>query len=418
MGHGRSKLSQPPPHPQTKSRLCLLPVELLDQINDELPISSRASLALTSKLLACKQGILSWDTLKHQPADKQVFLGLLSKDHPRLLPCHTCLRLHDREEVKRLPNLHRETVDLRKYRSYLECRVSFAYVQLAMSSHRLSPGYDFLSHSKYSRELELHFTRRTPQIEVTTEFKIVKDRFLYKSGTHREIDIRKAIDNRGDSGSSEMYANFRQLIRKFRGLGCPAPYDDLELLCRGYEALSQGYWDQLNAQWRLLACGHFDVLIGFPILIWPLFKRAEVQINRGDITLTTIQSAIYRCRYCATEVQATIELSDATCWLNVTCWKDLGDGTAKGEEPWTTHTLYRPGKYCLERQNWYQPTHKHRGCISEAFECPDKADTTMHLSVPPFEMYDPSLNLERLYGEEGDHDGVMVLVRSGNTLCE
>lgn len=75
-------------------------------------------------------------------------------------------------------------------------------------------------------------------------------------------------------------------------------------------------------------------MTGFPILTWTLLKRAEAHIKGGDRTPTTVQSGYYRCRYCATEVQASVELaSDATCWLEVTSWKDLGDGTAQGSSP-------------------------------------------------------------------------------------
>lgn len=110
-------------------------------------------------------------------------------------------------------------------------------------------------------------------------------------------------------------------------------------------------------------------MTGFPILTWTLLKRAKTHIKGGDRTPTTVQSGYYRCRYSATEVQASVELSsDATCWLEVTFWKDLGDGTAQGEQPWIAHQSYRPGVYLVP--DLYQPTRKYRGCIPEAFESP------------------------------------------------
>lgn len=86
------------------------------------------------------------------------------------------------------------------------------------------------------------------------------------------------------------------------------------IMCNSHDALYQGYWDQLVAQWYILSCGHLDVVTGFPILTWTLLKRAEAHIKGGDRTSTTIQSGLYRCRCCATEVQASVELSlDVTC---------------------------------------------------------------------------------------------------------
>jgi len=127
--------------------------------------------------------------------------------------------------------------------------------------------------------------------------------------------------------------------------------------------------------------------------------------GRGN-TESTIQSAIYRCRYCATEVQASVELSaDAACWFTVTAWKDLGDGSDQNAQPWVAHQKVEALNASCER---YQPAPKHRGCFSEAFETPARADTTLHMSIPPFEIYDPELRLDRLYDEESGVESAVV----------
>lgn len=89
-----------------------------------------------------------------------------------------------------------------------------------------------------------------------------------------------------------------------------------------------------------------------------------------------------------------VELSvDGLCSLTVTSWKDLGDGTDKTAEPWVRHEQAYDGS-----DYWgYKPMPKHRGRISEAFETPAWADRTLHLSVPPFEIFNCHFRFDGLY---------------------
>ncbi|MCJ1245514.1 hypothetical protein MMC30_002718 [Trapelia coarctata] len=273
-----------------------------------------------------------------------------------------------------------------------------------MSCHRVSPDYDLLSQAKDSGTIELSASQISP-IELTVDFKIVNDRFLYKACTRREIDIQKVTRDRAPLKASTTYTEFQQLIPKYDD---PLSYlEPRHILFAKFDALYLGYRDQLSQQGSLLKCGHLDISAGFPILTWTLFKQAETLIHAGLKSATTIQSDIHRCRYCATEIQATVELSpDATCWFAATSWKDLGDGTDQTKQPWITHQQFDPSRVWY--RGFYQPTHKHRGCISEALETPTLADTTLHLAVPPFGLFDGEFKFERLYNEDDDLDDLTV----------
>lgn len=149
-----ASISNTPAHPPIESRLCQLPVEILNSITEELPIHSRVALSLACTLLLFKQGNLSWDALKQQTAEKQILLDLLARDHPRLLSCHTCFRLHNRDWVRMRPDLHSEGGHLEMFGTNKEEHFSFAYIQLAMQCHRTSPEYDFFAHSKHVQKVQ------------------------------------------------------------------------------------------------------------------------------------------------------------------------------------------------------------------------------------------------------------------------
>jgi len=236
---GAANLYSEPPHPQTESRLCQLPVELLHLIKDELPIHARATLALSCKLMAYKQGTSSWPASKHDDEERQVFLDLLSKDHPRLLPCHTCLRLHDREQVQRSPSLHREAGYLNIDAPDRECQLSFAYVQLAMACHRVSPEYDFLAYTNYTKKT-ISIPGRTAMVDMTMEFSIVMGRFLFKVQTRRGIDVQAGIRYRSLMRASPLYAGFLRAIAEHTA-SSRSSNDPCIFGCSKYELLFQGY---------------------------------------------------------------------------------------------------------------------------------------------------------------------------------
>lgn len=71
-----------------------LPVELLQLIATNLPLSAAASFALSSKYICYVVGPQYWHHLRSQPLEHEIFLGFLEKDMNRHWLCHQCLIFH------------------------------------------------------------------------------------------------------------------------------------------------------------------------------------------------------------------------------------------------------------------------------------------------------------------------------------
>ncbi|KAL2354385.1 hypothetical protein BJ546DRAFT_57593 [Cryomyces antarcticus] len=128
--------------------LMSLPIELVQLIATFLPLSSQATLALTSHSMLSTIGGESWQALRlnRHKDEKRVFLAHIENKFPKHRLCNRCARLHPRDDVE--GPFEWEVLPVRKCVEKEGCIhfigfyfLYFHLVQLAMSRYLLGPAH-------------------------------------------------------------------------------------------------------------------------------------------------------------------------------------------------------------------------------------------------------------------------------------
>lgn len=282
-------------------------------LTEHLPLKSQAALTLTYKKLNHSLGNKSWAALRSvaELKEKREFVIWLSKDDPSVFSCYACARLH-RKVILRSTCLHDlQNVFLFPHQNYKHYSrsICFAQIQLAI----MGPGFGLPLHGRsLKRLIELSRTSQSwhshfhPLIATTTAFRLVQNRLL-KVHSSIELDMAKAKQ------------------------------EDKYLRSQAATYLWHGSHDQLGELMQKKSCAHQVNYV--QRVISTLMQMDKLQRDNPS-AFGPVEGSIYRCTYCATELQYLAEpLYDwgVRCRLSLTAWKDLGSGFDSTEQLWRGH---------------------------------------------------------------------------------
>lgn len=180
-----------------------LPIELIQFIVQQLPLSSAASLSLCSKTISHVIGLQYRHNLSSQTLEKQDFLTIIERDHPRYWLCHVCTRLHlrpfqtleykgpssDRGSLSSLPRYCRRKYEIFRNgccnRSGLNAwypalrpslRITHPMVHLAMNRHFFGPSHGTpldIFYNRFQRDV-------IGETNISTQAHIIADEFYLR----------------------------------------------------------------------------------------------------------------------------------------------------------------------------------------------------------------------------------------------
>ena len=325
---------------QKNSRICQLPAEVLVFVTDHLTTSSEASFVLTCKLLCHALGTRSWGRLGQKFNEKRRFLSMIALDLPLLAICKNCVKLHNfgGQSFLRRPDNSRCYADDSAYSpSRKTFRIRYQTVQSIMRDHRLGIKNHLPMMIEKFRYGQSHWIRNT-WVQLAVQLKPVGHRLLIKQETKSNVDFKRITE-------------VKQML--------------LEKPDRGLEfrtAMFKIYQSQFSPASEMISC---HMRGGLDRILSNLFYCAEAHERHVKGCTRPIRSTLYRCPFCATEIQAQICITpNRQCTLVLTSWRDLGSGLAHEDEPFSTHDD--------ERFIPYEPTPDHIGCIKKAFEPSEK----------------------------------------------
>ncbi|MCJ1360590.1 MAG: hypothetical protein MMC33_010598 [Icmadophila ericetorum] len=316
---------------QLLSSLCSLPAEILVLIQQNLPLSSQAAFVLTCKKINLSVGNRSWLVLLDAAAvdERRALLFWLSKDDPFVFSCYSCARLHTLEVTLQHYGCrhHAEDKSFFPHQDHTHYSLRFRQIKLAIRAHTVGPNFGLPLHGLSLDQL----------------------------GPRR---LEGAQQRRTRHGKSKI----RRQIRE---------QSPVKLLMAGYRS-------QLSQFLRKISCEH-QVNHALPAI--RILMQMEKLQRESPAASGYIGSCIYRCTYCATELQYMAEplfSRGLVCRLSVTAWKDLGIGFNPTAQPWQGH------QYLDFGVELYHPATEHEQSIWEAFETEIRThDYLSHLAIEP-----------------------------------
>lgn len=334
---------------QKDSRVCQLPAEVLVLVTDHLTTSSEASFVFTCKLLRHARGTRSWRRLGQEIDEKKKFLSLIALDLPLLAICKNCVKLHNfggQSFLRRPDNSMCHADDTAYSPSRETFNIGYQTVQRVMRAQRLGLEDDMPMVIENFRSGRVHSNRNT-WVQTAVQAKPVGHRLLVKQQTKSNVDFKRAIE-----------AGKRLLEKSDRGLEFRT-------------AMFKIYQSQFSPAADRISCHMRD---GLDRMLSNLFYRAEAHERHVRECTRLIYSRLYRCPFCATEIQAQVFIPpNRQCTLVLTSWRDLGSGLAHEDEPFSTHDN--------ERFIPYEPTPDHSGCIKKAFDPSERVEEDLHVSI-------------------------------------
>ena len=288
---------------QARSPLCALPIEILDMIAQHLTFDTQLSLFLSCKsLLACFGGLCNLFFSEERIDEARKALDVISATYPALVPCWRPGLFNDHCQmppgvVKALPYVEGNRG------IYFRCLTHYE-VLLIVGLHRLSALSGVVDEISYQTVQGIPITdERGHRVLTNVDLCMRSEMLLLRVSL--EIQIPRATAS---------------------GEGLVSP---LQKQCVG-----------------AVYCWHYTYKD--ELILEPLLSEAEILCTNKDFGYRpqTVQSALYRCRMCPTEIEYTITGkpgNQESYFLVATSWRNLGSGRhqdnnrrSDSDNPWSS----------------------------------------------------------------------------------
>ncbi|KAH8652668.1 hypothetical protein BGZ60DRAFT_419999 [Tricladium varicosporioides] len=316
------------------SILARLPIELLQQVANCLPIASAVSFSLSCRHIHLLIGTQYLENLAAAGHETLMFLKLIEHDFPNQIVCNSCKKLHRMQDAKKYTEdgqpvlpvvgpdcLHEDRKAM--VTSYIHENFSTTVFKMAMKHYRQF-GYD-----SQSRQLLNLLSGKVYSDAWGTFVRKQKVQCQIKNGS---LFTCKRIAFHGKCKYVERDSILFWICPhlEYKSIGRPAS------LCL---TTSDPFF--LEEKWtNLLRC------------------EGSTNIQNAPRDLC---SELQQCRYCRTEYKTEFEHDDGcTIKFTIIIWKDLGPGPETKE--WKAH--FPP----QDRVSFPQPVQFHRGEIASVFQ--------------------------------------------------
>jgi F-box domain len=304
------------PNALEKSILLKLPTELLEQIVNNLPVTSAASFSLSCRHIYLLIGTQYLENIATSSHETLVFLNLLEHDLPNQIVCNSCRKLHRIQDARKYTENGQRTFppvepdclnDDREamVTSYIHENFSSTVFKMAMK-HYHHFGYDV-----QSQQLLNHLSDRFSAQLCNTLVQKEKAKSQIRNGS---LFTCKRIDFHGTCTVVERDSIFFWIC----------PHLEIE-----------------STEGSSSLC----ITTSYPLTLeekWSVLLRCENGTNMKKMSWD-LSSEIQQCRYCRTEYKVDFKHDDGcTIRFTITIWKDLGQGPEA--EEWKAHISLQDGR--------------------------------------------------------------------------
>ncbi|PVH80037.1 hypothetical protein DL98DRAFT_209943 [Cadophora sp. DSE1049] len=322
------------PNALEHSLLAKLPVELLQQITNDLPVASAASFSLSCRHIHLLTGTRYLENLATSSHETLVFLKLIERDLQNQILCNSCRKLH-------------RIQDARKY------------------TENGQPFFPVVEPDCLSNDREIMVTQYIHDNFSTAVFKMLMKHYRLFGYDARSRQLLNLVSERVRSHTwgVTLVLNRQAECRISNGSLFTCKRVAFHGKCTGVEPGSMWYWicPHLELE-RTERPASLRIITSYPSSLekWSMILHCEKGANIKK-TSWDLCSELQQCRYCRTEYKAVFEHGNGcTFKFTITIWKDLGQGP-EGEE-WKAQLPLEDGLSSP------LPIHFHRGEIASVFQ--------------------------------------------------
>lgn len=336
------------------SMLERLPIELLQLIARQLPLSSAASLSLCSKTIAHVVGLQYRHKLSSQTLEKQDFLVLIERDHPGYWLCHVCTRLHPRPGQT------------------LEHNGPSSNIGSLRSLPRYNRKYDIFRNGCCNRSgLNAWYPALRPTLKITHPMvHLAMNRHFFGPSHGNPLDIFYTPFQRDVIGEVNISTQARIIADEFY----------LRWQYRIVIPFSGGFDQVWKLSLGLCICPHLQTTLVEKDIITRICECMLSHRNNGPCQNC---NRSIKCRSCLTEFEVAIhKLESIGHILEITTWKNFGSGRSAKDQKWADQV------WETARNKVYpfpgDPFETSQAIIRSAFESHQSSETTgQSQSSPP-----------------------------------